>query len=82
MEQNKNTQLSVNRFKEKDIEQLSPLEYEDYVLSTLMQKVIQVLEGSIQSDRIFSNARFKIFGEFYAARELFVARDNKSDKGD
>jgi len=65
--------LSINRFRDVDVDALSDEDYQDYVLAKLMQAVIQRLEGSIQNDRIFSRTKFDVMASFWESRELLRA---------
>ncbi len=61
--------LSMGRFRDINIEDLTPEEHIDYVLAKLMQATIQKLEGSIQSDRIFQRTKYDVMAAFWASRE-------------
>lgn len=69
--------LSINRFKGRDISELTEDEYSDYVLAKLMQETIQSLEGSIPSDRMYDRAKYNVMSAFWQARELLVSRGKK-----
>ena len=61
--------LSMGRFRDINIDDLTPEEHTDYVLAKLMQTVIQRLEGSIQQDRIFQRTKYDVMAAFWASRE-------------
>jgi hypothetical protein len=69
--------LSISRFRDKVIETLSVEDHTDYVLAKLLQSVLQRLEVSIQSDRIYSRTKFDILTAFWDARDEFHSRNGK-----
>jgi hypothetical protein len=74
--------LSINRFKDMNIDELSDADNEDYTLAILMKKVLQTLEISIPTDRVFNRARQELFTSFWEARDRFTARRATKDTAD
>ena len=74
-EKNSDNHLSINQFKNKetgefvDIETLNDEKKINFILSKLMNNVIENLEMSIHNDRIFSRSRYQVMKDFHAARE-------------
>lgn len=66
--------LSINRFREVDVNDLTDQEYTDFVLAKLMQEVIQRLEGAIQNDRIFGRTKYDVMAIVWEARDLLSKR--------
>lgn len=66
--------LSINRFREVDVNDLTDQEYTNFVLAKLMQEVIQRLEGAIQNDRIFGRTKYDVMAIVWEARDLLSKR--------
>jgi hypothetical protein len=79
MENNKKEDfLSMNRFKNttdgtfKNLDSMDDDEYHDFVLAKLMKEVIESLEASIASDRVFGRTKHDVMAKFHRAREDFL----------
>ena len=66
--------LSINRFREVDVNDLTDQEYTNFVLAKLMQEVIQRLEGAIQNDRIFGRTKYDVMAIVWEARDPLSKR--------
>jgi hypothetical protein len=59
------TNLTLSKFKDRDIANLDLYELTEYETATLMNEVIKLIEMSVQNERQFQRVKFQIMAEFH-----------------
>lgn len=71
--------LSINRFKgpdgKIDINKLSEEDFTAYTFSSLMNRVIEILEMAVTETRQFNRAKYEIMKEFHSTFENYESHE-------